>query len=434
VGVVRVMAMRHRPVDGAVPRARALRAAMTPAERKLWSMLRGTKLNGVKFRRQAPIGRYIADFLAPAVKLVVEADGTLHTVEADAERTAFLESQGYRVLRFSNAEILAQPEAVWRTIEVAVTGDHPHPPRFARVASPLQGEEGLPPLAGSVEAGVPFADFIWFRTGGAAEWLVRPRDIADLSQFLAALPLAIPVFPVGVGSNLIVRDGGLPGVTVRLPKAFAKVSIEGQNVRAGAAAMGITVASAARDAALAGLEFLRGIPGTAGGAVRMNAGAYGRDVADILVEATVVRRDGRIETLPASAFGFSYRHSALPEGDIVVEALFKGTPGDKAAISAEMDRIAAEREASQPLRSRTGGSTFKNPPGHKAWQLVDAAGCRGLKIGGAQVSEKHTNFLINTGDATSADIETLGDTVRARVLAQSGVALEWEIERVGVNK
>jgi UDP-N-acetylmuramate dehydrogenase len=262
---------------------------------------------------------------------------------------------------------------------------------------------------------------------------VRPRDIADLSQFLAALDPSISVFPVGVGSNLIVRDGGLPGVTIRLPKAFAKVGVEGHNVRAGAAAMGITVASAARDASLAGLEFLRGIPGTAGGAVRMNAGAYGRDVADILVEATVVRRDGRIETLPASAFGFSYRHSALPEGDIVVEALFKGTPGDKASINAEMERIAAEREASQPLRSRTGGSTFKNPPGHKAWQLVDAAGCRGLKIGGAQVSEKHTNFLINTGDATSAEIEALGDEVRARVLAQSGVALEWEIERVGVK-
>jgi UDP-N-acetylmuramate dehydrogenase len=198
--------------------------------------------------------------------------------------------------------------------------------------------------------------------------------------------------------------------------------------------MGITVASAARDASLAGLEFLRGIPGTTGGAVRMNAGAYGRDVADILIEATVVRRNGRVETLPAAAFGFSYRHSSLPEGDIVVEALFRGLPGDKTAIAAEMDRIAAEREASQPLRSRTGGSTFKNPAGHKAWELVDAAGCRGLKIGGAQVSEKHTNFLINTGDASSADIEALGDEVRARVLAQSGVALEWEIERVGLRK
>jgi UDP-N-acetylmuramate dehydrogenase len=292
----------------------------------------------------------------------------------------------------------------------------------------------LPPLAGSVEAGASFADFIWFRTGGAAEWLVRPKDVADLAQFLAALGAKVPVFPVGVGSNLIIRDGGLPGVTIRLPKSFAKVSVEGDLVRAGAAAMGITVASAARDASLAGLEFLRGIPGTAGGAVRMNAGAYGRDVSDILVEATVVRRDGRIETLPASAFGFSYRHSALPEGDVVVEALFRGTPGDKTAIAAEMDRIAAEREASQPLRSRTGGSTFKNPPGLKAWQLVDAAGCRGLKLGGAQVSEKHTNFLINTGDATSADIEALGDEVRARVKALSGVELEWEIERLGVAK
>ena len=292
----------------------------------------------------------------------------------------------------------------------------------------------LPPVAGTIEARAPFADFIWFRTGGAAQWLIRPGDIADLAQFLRALEPSIPVFPVGVGSNLIVRDGGLPGVTVRLPKRFAHVSVEGENVRAGAAAMGITVASAARDASLGGLEFLRGIPGTMGGAVRMNAGAYGRDVAEVLVEATVIRRDGRIETLPASKFGFSYRHSALPEGDIVVEALFRGAPGDKAAISAEMNRIAAEREASQPLRSRTGGSTFKNPPGQKAWQLVDAAGCRGLRIGGAQVSEKHANFLINTGDATSADIEALGETVRARVLAQSGVDLEWEIQRVGVSK
>ncbi len=289
----------------------------------------------------------------------------------------------------------------------------------------------LPALAGSIEADARFADFIWFRTGGAAEWLVRPRDVADLAQFLAALDPATPVFPVGVGSNLIVRDAGLAGVTIRLPKAFAKIGVEGDLVRTGAAAMGISVASAARDAGLAGLEFLRGIPGTAGGAVRMNAGAYGRDVADILVEATIVRRDGRIETLPVSSFGFSYRHSALPDGDVVVEALFRGRPGDRAAITAEMDRIAAEREASQPLRSRTGGSTFKNPPGHKAWALVDAAGCRGLRRGGAQVSEKHTNFLINTGDATSADIEALGEDVRARVKAQSGVDLEWEIQRVG---
>ncbi len=289
-----------------------------------------------------------------------------------------------------------------------------------------------PELWGVVEPDASLADFIWFRAGGHAELLFRPEHVEGLAKAMADLPAWVPVLPVGVGSNLIVRDGGVPGVTVRLPKAFAKVGIEGNLVRAGAAAMGITVASAARDASLAGLEFLRGIPGTAGGAVRMNAGAYGRDVADCLVEATVVRRNGRIETLTAAELGFRYRHSALPAGDIVVEALFRAVPGDKAAITAEMDRIAAEREASQPLRSRTGGSTFKNPPGLKAWQLVDAAGCRGLRIGGAQVSQKHTNFLINTGDATSADIEALGDEVRARVLAQSGVALEWEIERVGV--
>ena len=286
-------------------------------------------------------------------------------------------------------------------------------------------------LRGTVEAHASLADFIWFRTGGAAEWLVRPADVEDLSDYLRALPGDVPVLAVGVGSNLIVRDGGVPGVVVRLPKAFARVTVEGDLVRAGAAAMGITVASAARDASLSGLEFLRGIPGTAGGAVRMNAGAYGRDVADCLIEATIVRRDGRVETVSAADLGFSYRHSALPDGDVVVEALFRAVPGDKAVITAEMDRIAAEREASQPLRSRTGGSTFKNPPGLKAWQLVDAAGCRGLMVGGAQVSEKHTNFLINTGTATSADIEALGDQVRARVLASSGVELEWEIERVG---
>ena len=289
----------------------------------------------------------------------------------------------------------------------------------------------LPPLRGTATAQGSLADFIWFRTGGPAEWLVRPADIDDLRAFLQALPGDIAVLPVGVGSNLIVRDGGVPGVVVRLPKAFATVAVDGDLVRAGAAAMGITVASAARDAGLAGLEFLRGIPGTAGGAVAMNAGAYGRDVADCLVEATVVHRDGGIATLAAADLGFSYRHAMLPAGSIVVEAVFRGTPGDRAAITAEMDRIAAEREASQPLRSRTGGSTFKNPPGHKAWALIDAAGCRGLQRGGAQVSTKHTNFLLNTGSATSADIEALGEEVRARVLAASGVALEWEIARIG---
>jgi UDP-N-acetylmuramate dehydrogenase len=291
----------------------------------------------------------------------------------------------------------------------------------------------LPAIAGQAERQGSLADFIWFRTGGPAEWLVRPRDVEDLAAFLRQLDPAIPVLPVGVGSNLIVRDGGVPGVVIRLPKSFARVEVEpGNRVRAGGGAMGITVASKARDAGIAGLEFLRGIPGTAGGAVRMNAGAYGREVADILVEATLVLRDGRIETWPRDRFGYTYRHSAVPEGAIVVEALFEGEPGDPAAIGAEMDRIAEEREASQPLRSRTGGSTFKNPPGSKAWQLIDAAGCRGLAIGDAQVSEKHCNFLLNLGKASSAEIEALGEEVRRRVREQSGVELEWEIQRVGV--
>jgi UDP-N-acetylmuramate dehydrogenase len=293
----------------------------------------------------------------------------------------------------------------------------------------------IPPLSGTAERDGSLADFIWFRTGGPAEWLVRPKDVEELSRFLSRLTDDMAVMPVGVGSNLIVRDGGVPGVVVRLPKAFAKVTVEpGYRVRAGAAAMGITVASAARDAGIAGLEFLRGIPGTAGGAVRMNAGAYGRETSDILVEATIVARDGTVETWPRERLGYTYRHSAVPEGAVVVEALFEGAAGDPARIGAEMDRIAAEREASQPLRSRTGGSTFKNPPGAKAWQLIDSAGCRGLTMGGAQVSEKHCNFLLNLGNASAADIEALGEEVRRRVLETSGIGLEWEIERVGVAK
>ena len=226
----------------------------------------------------------------------------------------------------------------------------------------MSGVIDLPRLEGSVEPKGSLADFIWFRTGGPAEWLVRPGDVEDLARFLGELDPAVPVLPVGVGSNLIVRDGGVPGVVVRLPKAMSHVHVEpGHRVRAGGGAMGITVASKARDAHIAGLEFLRGIPGTAGGAVRMNAGAYGREVADILVEATLVLRDGRVETWPAERLGYTYRHSEVPDGAVVVEALFQGVPGERAVIGAEMDRIAAEREASQPLRSRTGGSTFKNP-------------------------------------------------------------------------
>ncbi len=307
------------------------------------------------------------------------------------------------------------------------------PEAGAEGSRPRLGRAEIPGLAGAAEPDGSLADFIWFRTGGPAEWLVKPKDVADLSAFLRALDPSVPVMPVGVGSNLIVRDGGVPGVVVRLPKSFAQVTIEpGNRVRAGAGAMGITVASKARDAGIAGLEFLRGIPGTAGGAVRMNAGAYGREVSDILVEATLVLRDGSVETWPAERFGYTYRHSETPEGAVVVEALFEGAPGEPHAIGAEMDRIAEEREASQPLRSRTGGSTFKNPPGNKAWKLIHEAGCRGLTLGAAQVSEKHCNFLLNLGNASAADIEALGEEVRRRVLATSGVSLEWEIQRVGL--
>ena len=293
----------------------------------------------------------------------------------------------------------------------------------------------IPDLAGRAERSGSLADFIWFRTGGPAEWLVRPASVEDLADFLRRLDPAVPVLPVGVGSNLIVRDGGVPGIVVRLPKSLASVKVEeGHRIRAGGGAMGITVASKARDSGIAGLEFLRGIPGTAGGAVRMNGGAYGRETRDILVEATLVLRDGSVETWPVERLGYTYRHSEIPEGAVVVEALFQGEAGDPSAIGAEMERIAAEREASQPLRSRTGGSTFKNPPGTKAWKLIDEAGCRGLRIGDAQVSEKHCNFLLNLGNATSAQIEALGEEVRRRVFEHSGVRLEWEIQRVGVSE
>jgi UDP-N-acetylmuramate dehydrogenase len=286
-------------------------------------------------------------------------------------------------------------------------------------------------VAGKLTPDAPLAPLVWFKSGGNAQWLFEPKDVADLQQFVRDLDRETPLLPLGLGSNLIVRDGGVSGVTVRLGKAFAKIMCDGTTVTCGGGASGILVSSTTRDAGIAGLEFLRGIPGTVGGFVRMNGGAYGREVKDILVSCDVVLRSGELVTLLVSALGYTYRHSELPEGCVVVSATFNGAPGDPKVIGAEMDRIAAEREASQPLRSKTGGSTFKNPEGHKAWQLVDQAGCRGLKIGGAQVSEKHTNFLLNTGDATSADIETLGEEVRKRVKAHSGVTLEWEIQRVG---
>ncbi|MFM5907114.1 MAG: UDP-N-acetylmuramate dehydrogenase [Novosphingobium sp.] len=290
----------------------------------------------------------------------------------------------------------------------------------------------LPRVSGKLTENAPLAPLVWFKSGGAAEWLFEPKDLADLQQFLRDLDPAVSVMALGLGSNMIVRDGGVPGVVVRLGKAFAKVAaIDDLTLDCGGGASGILVSSTARDKGIAGLEFLRSIPGTVGGFVRMNGGAYGGEVKDILIDCDVVLRSGKLVTLPVSRLHYTYRHSELPEGAIVVAARFKGRAGEPEAIQAEMDRISAGREASQPLRSKTGGSTFKNPDGHKAWQLVDQAGCRGLQIGGAQVSEKHTNFLINTGDATSADIEALGEDVRRRVKEKSGVVLEWEIQRVG---
>ena len=292
----------------------------------------------------------------------------------------------------------------------------------------------LPKVSGKLTADAPLAPLVWFKAGGAAEWLFEPKDASDLQTFLRGLDPAVPVMALGLGSNLIVRDGGVPGVVVRLGKAFAQVARTGDlTLDCGGGASGILVSSTARDAGIAGLEFLRSIPGTVGGFVRMNGGAYGSEVKDILIDCDVVLRDGTLQTLPAADLHYTYRHSELPDGAIVVAARFRGRTGEPEAIQAEMDRISASREASQPLRSKTGGSTFKNPPGAKAWELVDKAGCRGLQLGGAQVSEKHTNFLINTGEATSSEIEELGEEVRRRVREQSGVELEWEIQRVGAK-
>ena len=287
-------------------------------------------------------------------------------------------------------------------------------------------------LRGKLTADAPLAKLVWFKAGGCADWLFEPADLEDLELFLARLDGALPVMALGLGSNLIVRDGGVPGVVIRLGKPFAGIETGADHtLTCGAGAHGILVASTARDAGIAGVEFMRGIPGTVGGFVRMNGGAYGREVSDVLIDCDVVMPDGRLVTLPAAELHYTYRHSDLPDGAVVVRARFQGEPGDPAAIGAKMDEIGEAREQSQPLRTKTGGSTFKNPPGQKAWELVDVAGCRGLTMGGAQVSEKHTNFLINVDDATSADIEGLGEEVRRRVRANSGVELEWEIQRVG---
>ena len=294
---------------------------------------------------------------------------------------------------------------------------------------------GMPELRGRLLADQPLAEFTWLRVGGPAQLLFMPQDEADLSYFLAHLPAEIAVTVIGLGSNLIVRDGGIRGVVIRLGRGFGTITTEARaGVRAGAAAPDVKVARAAQDAAISRLAFLRGIPGAVGGALRMNGGAYGGEIKDVLVAARGVDRSGRIRIFNNAEMHYSYRHCGVPEEVIFTEALFEGTAGDPAVIAAEMDRITESRETTQPIKSRTGGSTFKNPPGHKAWRLIDAAGCRGLTVGAAQVSELHCNFLINRGGASAADIEKLGEAVRSRVRETSGVELEWEIKRIGVER
>lgn len=292
--------------------------------------------------------------------------------------------------------------------------------------------EVMPALRGRLTPGAVLADVTWFRVGGPADVLFAPADEADLAYFLQHKPAGVPVTVIGLGSNLLVRDGGIRGVVIRLGRGFADVKAEvGHKIRAGTAMPDVKVARAAADAGIAGLAFYRGIPGSIGGALRMNAGAHGRETTNVLIEARAVDPTGNIHVLSHADMGFTYRHCAVPANWIFTQALFQGTPGVTADILKEMDEVAAYREANQPIKDRTGGSTFKNPPGNSSWKLIDAAGCRGMKIGGAKVSEMHCNFLINEAAAKASDIERLGETVRAKVKAQSGVQLEWEIIRLG---
>jgi len=292
--------------------------------------------------------------------------------------------------------------------------------------------ESLPTLHGRVQRDVLLAPITWFRVGGPADALVKPSSARDLAEFLRALPDEIPVVTIGAASNLIIRDGGVRGVVVKLARGFNEIAIEGERVVAGAAALDLTVAEHAAAAGIAGLEFLSGIPGTIGGGVAMNAGAYGGDVAGCLDWAEIVTRAGELVRLPSEQLAFGYRHSALPPGAVVVRAQLRGRVGDPSEIARRMADIRASREATQPIRARTGGSTFRNPENMKAWELIEAAGLRGARRGGAVVSAKHCNFLLNAGDATAADIEGLGEEVRARVRETSGVSLKWEIRRIGV--
>lgn len=302
---------------------------------------------------------------------------------------------------------------------------------FPDLTSELQS--ALPELRGRLEPNRPMADITWFRVGGPAQLLFTPADEADLAYFLKTAGADLPVTVVGVGSNLLVRDGGIPGVVIRLGRGFGKIEPEqGHRVRAGTAVPDMRLAQAAAAAGITGLAFYRGIPGTVGGALRMNAGAHGTETKDVLVEARAVDRSGTIRTLSLADLAYSYRHCGAPEDLIFTEALYQGEPGEPEEITRAMQEVADYREANQPIKTRTGGSTFKNPPGHSSWKLIDAAGCRGYRVGGAHVSEMHCNFLINDGEASAEDIETLGEHVRARVKAASGIELEWEIKRLGL--
>jgi len=288
-------------------------------------------------------------------------------------------------------------------------------------------------IRGHLEPNKSLADVTWFRAGGPAQLLFQPADEADLAAFLRRLPEDVPVTIIGLGSNLLVRDGGIPGVVIRLTaRGLGGITVEGERIRVGAAVADKRLALAAHEAGLGGFAFYFGIPGGIGGALRMNAGAHGTETRQRLVEVRAVDRKGEIHVLSNADMGYAYRHSAAAPDLVFTEGLFEGVPTDKAAIRAEMDAVQAHREAAQPIKSRTGGSTFKNPPGHSAWKVIDAAGCRGLRVGGAQMSEMHCNFMLNVGGATGTDLETLGETVRARVLENSGIRLEWEIKRLGV--
>jgi UDP-N-acetylmuramate dehydrogenase len=301
---------------------------------------------------------------------------------------------------------------------------------FADLTSDLKAL--MPDLRGRLTANAPLADITWFRVGGPAQVLFSPADEADLSYLLQRLPDNVPINVIGLGSNLLVRDGGVPGIVIRLGRGFGEIAVEGHRLRVGTAVPDVKVARAAAEAGIAGLSFYRGIPGSIGGALRMNAGAHGRETKDVLTSARAVDLDGNIHVFSNAGMGFTYRHCGVQDGWIFTQATFQGTPGDPADIAREMDEVAEYREKNQPIKERTGGSTFKNPPGNSAWKLIDEAGCRGLRAGGAKVSEMHCNFLINDQNASGEDVETLGETVRARVKAKSGVTLNWEIIRLGL--